>query len=107
MFIIEEPRYPDRLSVQSRRRHHLNRTGGVIAVLALFVAGLTIALVRRMPVMLLLMPIVFVPLTICFMLISALLDDDPAVHVCLRSDRARDGYGCVDAAAARAPISAS
>jgi hypothetical protein len=66
-------------SSDSRTAYQFSRGATIFAIgrvastayLALFVAGLTIALVKRMPVTLLLMPIVFVPATICFMLINA------------------------------------
>ena len=56
------------------------RSGGIIyaigraasmVYLALFIGGLAIAIATHRPIALLLMPIVFVPLTICFMLITA------------------------------------
>jgi hypothetical protein len=72
VFIIEG-------SSDTRTAYQFNRGGMIfligrvasIVYLGLFLAGLTIATLRRLPVGLLLMPIVFVPLTICFMLINA------------------------------------
>jgi len=59
--------------------HQFARAGAIyrigraasIAALTLFLAGLAIAIVRRLPVFMLLVPIVYVPLTVCFMLINA------------------------------------
>jgi len=66
-------------SQDTRTAYQFSRAGLIYAAgraassiyLMLFVAGLIIALVRRLHVALMLLPIVFVPLTICFMLINA------------------------------------
>jgi hypothetical protein len=66
-------------SDDTRTAYQFNRAGVIYAAgwiasvvyLALFLAGLIIALVRRLPVALLLTPIAFVPITICIMLITA------------------------------------
>jgi hypothetical protein len=66
-------------STDTRTAYQFNRGGIIYAIgraasmvyLALFIGGLAIAIATRLPVAILLMPIVFVPLTICFMLITA------------------------------------
>jgi hypothetical protein len=66
-------------SSDTRTAYQFKRAGIIYAIgraasmvyLALFISGLAIAIGRRLPIALLLMPIVFVPLTICFMLINA------------------------------------
>jgi Dolichyl-phosphate-mannose-protein mannosyltransferase len=66
-------------SSDTRTAYQFNRAGVIYAIgratsivyLALFIAGLVIAVVRRRPIAMLLAPIVFVPLTLCFMLINA------------------------------------
>jgi hypothetical protein len=66
-------------STDTSTAYQFNRGGIIYAIgraasmvyLALFVAGLAIAITRRQPIALLLMPIVFVPLTICVMLVTA------------------------------------
>ena len=72
VFIIEG-------SGDTRTAYQFNRAGVIYAVGRAAVAGvpraalagLAVAIARRLPIALLLMPIVFVPLTICFMLINA------------------------------------
>jgi hypothetical protein len=72
VFIIEG-------SGDTRTAYQFNRAGVIYAAgralslvyLALALAGLAVAIARRLPVAMLLMPIVFVPMTICFMLINA------------------------------------
>jgi hypothetical protein len=72
MFLIEG-------SGDTRTAYQFNRAALIYAVahvvslvyLVLFIAGVTIAAARRLVPLSLLMPIVFVPLTICFMLINA------------------------------------
>ena len=72
VFIIEG-------SDDTRTAYQFNRAGIIYAAgralslvyLALALAGLAVAMARRLPIAMLLMPIVFVPMTICFMLINA------------------------------------
>jgi hypothetical protein len=72
MFLIEG-------SGDTRTAYQFNRAALIYAVahavslvyLVLFIAGVAIAAAQRLVPLSLLMPIVFVPLTICFMLINA------------------------------------
>ena len=66
-------------SGDTRTAYQFNRAGLIYAAgralslvyLALAIAGLALAIVRGLPIAMLLLPIVFVPMTICFMLINA------------------------------------